>query len=63
MPEDQFEKYGGKWTFLFFSSLDSTFGAVGQVVDQNANQGSQDLCGHPGTTPCTLQFMYRYIGK
>lgn len=56
MPKDQFEQYGGQWTVLLLSSLDCTFGAVGQVVDHNANQSSQDLRGHPRTTPCTLQF-------
>lgn len=58
MPEDQIDQYGGKQTFLLISSLDSTFGAVGQVVNHNANQSSQDLRGHPGTTPCTLKFIH-----
>ncbi len=63
MPQDQFERCGGKLTFFLISSLDWTFGAVGKIVDHNANQSSQDLRGHPGTTPCTLQFINTPINK
>lgn len=34
--------------------LDGAFGAVGQIVDYDANGSCQNLGGHPGTVPCTL---------
>lgn len=40
------------WTPL---CLNGALGAVGHVVDQDANEGGHHFSGHPRTTPCTLQ--------